>query len=146
MLDLKAIREDPEPYLKALARRGARDDLERVLALDRERRALVAQVEQLRAEQNRGSKQIGSAAGGQERQALIERVRVVSDQLHKLEPELARVEEELAALAERLPNVPDETVPEGETEEDNVEVRRWGEPPGLDFEPRDHLDLGEALG
>ncbi|TML02169.1 MAG: serine--tRNA ligase [Actinobacteria bacterium] len=145
MLDLKAIREDPEPFRKALARRGAAEDLDRVLALDEEWRRLTVRVEELRAEQNRGSKDI-AATDPLARERLIDHLREVSGELKGLEPQLARVEEELREVAARLPNVPDEAAPDGLSEEDNVEVRRWGEPPAFDFEPRDHLALGEALG
>src|SRR5439155_5154753 len=142
MLDLRAIRENPEPYRAALARRGAADDLDRVLELDEERRKLIARVEELRAEQNRGSKLVREASG-EERGRLIESLRGVSEELKELEPELARTEEELRALAERLPNLPDPSAPDGLTDEDNVEIRRWGGPPEFDFEPRDHVELGE---
>lgn len=146
MLDLRAIREDPEAYREALARRGAGADLDGVLALDERRRELVARVEQLRAEQNRGSKEIGSAGDAAARQALIEGVRAVSDELERLEPELARVDEELTEAAARLPNPPDEAAPDGHSDEDNVELHTWGTPPVLGFEPKDHLTLGVALG
>jgi seryl-tRNA synthetase len=146
VLDLKAIREDPEPYRKALGRRGAAEDLDRVLELDEDRRGLTVKVEALRAEQNRGSREMGGGAAGVERQVLIQRLRSVSEELKELESELARVEEELAEASARLPNVPHESVPKGDSEEDNVEIRRWGTPPSFDFEAKDHVALGEALG
>ena len=116
-----------------------------MLALDEEWRRLTVRVEELRAEQNRGSKDI-AAADPSARERLIDHLREVSGELKGLEPQLARVEEELREVAARLPNVPDEAAPDGLSEEDNVEVRRWGDPPAFDFEPRDHLALGEALG
>ena len=116
-----------------------------MLALDEEWRRLTVRVEELRAEQNRGSKDI-AAADPSARERLIDHLRQVSGELKGLEPQLARVEEELREVAARLPNVPDEAAPDGLSEEDNVEVRRWGEPPAFDFEPLDHLALGEALG
>ena len=146
LLDLRAIREDPEPHRKALARRGMAGELDRALALDQKRREMVARVEQLRAEQNRGSKAIGSAKDPDQREAFIEQVRLVSEELKALEPPLAAVEEELAAAMAGLPNIPDEAAPDGESEEQNVEIRRWGDPPAFDFEPKDHVALGEALG
>jgi len=146
LLDLKAIREDPEPYRKAMARRGAVEELDRALALDEERRKLTVQVEDLRAEQNRGSKEVMAAATTEERQAVIQRLRSVSEALSSLEPELARTEDELNELMARLPNVPDESAPEGETEDDNVEIKRWGEQPSFGFEPKDHVELGQSLG
>jgi len=145
MLDLKAMREDPERFRAALARRGAAEDVDRVLALDDELRRLQFGVEELRAEQNRASKEIG-AASPDDRPALIEELRGVSDELKKLEPRLQSGSDELQALLLRLPNLPHESVPDGETDEDNVELKRVGEPRAFDFQPRDHLDLGEALG
>ena len=147
MLDLKAIREDPEPYRRGLARRdpALREELDRALELDGDRRGLTTDVEELRAEQNRASKAIGGAAG-EERDRLIASVRDVSERLKELEPRLAATEEELRSVLDRIPNVPHESVPEGETDEDNALVREVGEPPSFGFEPRDHVDLGAALG
>ena len=146
LLDLKLIREDPDTFRKALARRGVTEELDRVLALDEDRRRLTVRVEALRAEQNRGSKAVGAAASEEDRRALIARLKVVSAELADLEPRLARVEEGLRSAAARLPNVPDESAPDGLTDEDNVEVRRWGEPRAFGFPPRDHVELGQALG
>src|SRR6266511_545498 len=129
-----------------MARRGAVEELDRALALDEERRKLTVQVEDLRAEQNRGSKEVMAAATTAERQAVIQRLRSVSEALSSLEPELARTEDELNELMARLPNVPDESAPEGETEDDNVEIKRWGEQPSFGFEPKDHVELGQSLG
>jgi seryl-tRNA synthetase len=144
MLDLKAIRDDPDRFRRALERRGAAEDVDRVLDLDERRRDLVQRVETLRAEQNRGSKSVASASP-QERSALIESLRAVSEELRSLEPALAEIETSLSDAASRLPNVPDDSVPDGLSDEDNVEIRRWGEPRSFDFEPRDHVDLGRAL-
>ncbi|MGZ4153938.1 MAG: serine--tRNA ligase, partial [Actinomycetota bacterium] len=145
MLDVRAIREDPEPFRKALARRGAAEAIDEILALDERRRSLTAEVESLRAEQNRASKQIGKAQGD-ERRALIDQVAVVSARIKEIEPELEAVEKELNDLLARTPNVPAESAADGMTEEDAVEVRRRGEPTAFDFEPRDHVALGELLG
>jgi seryl-tRNA synthetase len=147
VLDLKALRDDPEPFRRGLARRdrALAGDVDRLLELDERRRRLTTEVEGLRAEQNRVSKAVGSAAGG-ERDRLIASVREVSDRLKALEPELADADEELRALLARVPNVPHDSVPEGETDEDNELVREVGNPPSFGFEARDHVDLGEALG
>jgi seryl-tRNA synthetase len=146
VLDLKAIRAEPERFRAALARRGAAQDLDRVLALDEARRVLLGEVERLRSEQKAHSKSISRQAAEEDRRELIEAARRVSEQLEQLEPRLALLEEELRSAAARLPNLPDPTTPDGATEEDNVEMRRWGEPTSFDFEPRDHVDLGTALG
>ena len=147
MLDLRAIREDPGPVRTALARRGAEvvEALDRALALDEERRGLTVRVESLRAEQNRGSKDVASASGG-ERAALIERLRSVSEELKAVEPALAGVEADLFDVASRLPNPPDPSVPDGGSDDDNQELHRWGEPPMFDFPVRDHVELGEPAG
>ncbi len=147
MLDLKAIRDDPEPARRALARRSPElgDDLDRLLELDAERRRITTEVEELRAEQNRASRAIGSAASD-ERTRQIEEVRRVSDRLKELEPALLSAEEGVRSLLDRLPNPPHDSVPEGETDEDNEILREVGERPAFPFEPRDHVDLGTTLG
>jgi seryl-tRNA synthetase len=147
VLDLKAIREDPRPYRSALARRGEAlaSDVDRLLETDRRWRELTTRVEDLRAEQNRGSKEVGKAAS-EERDRLIAELRKVSEELGKLEPELDAAEEELQSLASRLPNPPHESVPEGETDDDNELVREVGVPPSFSFESKDHVELGQALG
>jgi seryl-tRNA synthetase len=145
VLDVRAIREDPEPFRRGLARRGLGEVVDEILALDARRRSLTAKVEELRAERNRASKAVGRAQG-EEREALIARAAECSAELERLEPELEQVERELTELLARTPNVPHESAPDGFTEEDAVEVRRRGEPPRFDFEPRDHAALGELLG
>ena len=145
MLDLKAIRDDPERFRPALARRGVDGELDRLVELDREQRALKTQVEELRAEQNRASKDVGRASP-EERPRLIESLKGVSDRLKELEPKLDEVSEELDGLLARLPNLPHESVPDGASDEDNEVLHVVGERPEFGFEPRDHVDLGEAFG
>ena len=145
MLDVKALREDPETFRRGLARRGLSGVVDELLALDERRRSLTGRVEQLRAQQNRASKAIGRAQGD-EKQRLIAEVSAVSADLKELEPQLVAADESLAALLAKTPNVPHESAPDGFTDEDAVEVRRHGEPPAFDFEPRDHVELGELLG
>jgi seryl-tRNA synthetase len=145
MLDLRAIRDDPDSFRAGLARRGLADAVAELLALDERRRSLTSTVEALRAEQNRASKAIG-AAQGDERQRLIGEVAGVSTQLKTVEPELADVQRRLDELLGRTPNVPDASAPDGFAEEDAEEVRRIGEPPTFDFPVRDHVAIGEGLG
>jgi len=145
VLDVKAIRENPEHARQGLARRGMAEAVDELLGLDERRRELTVRVEQLRAEQNRASKAIGKAEGD-ERSRLIEEVSKVSREIERLDPELEEAEKRLADALARTPNLPDESAPDGFTEEDAVEVRRHGEPPQLGFEPRDHVALGELLG
>jgi seryl-tRNA synthetase len=146
LLDLKAIREDPGAYRRGLARRSpalARD-IDRLMEADARRRELTVAVEDLRAEQNRGSKAVGRASE-EERDRLIAALREVSDRLADLEPRLAEAEEDVRGLLERLPNPPHPSVPEGETDEDNTLVREVGDRPSFGWEPRDHVDLGQTL-
>ncbi len=145
MLDVRAIREDPEPFRRGLARRNLGDAVDELLAADERRRALTVRVEELRAQQNRASKEIG-AAQGQAKQDLIAEVGKVSAELKALEPQLADAERALADLLAATPNVPHESSPDGFTDEDAVEIRRHGEPPRFSFPPRDHAELGALLG
>ena len=145
MLDVRAIREDPDRFRKGLARRNLADAVDLILALDERRRQLTVRVEELRAEQNRSGKAIGRAEG-EDKQRLIGEVARVSAEVKELEPQLEQVEAELSDLLARTPNLPHESAPDGFTDEDAVEVRRHGEPRAFDFEPRDHAVLGELLG
>jgi seryl-tRNA synthetase len=146
LLDIKRIREDPDPFRAALARRNLSDAVDQLLEADERRRSLTARVEELRAEQNRASKAIGAAASD-EKQRLIDEVAKVSAELKDLEPQLAESEDRLNRLLAETPNVPHESAPDGFAEEDAVEVRRnHDEPPSFDFEPRDHVELGAMLG
>jgi seryl-tRNA synthetase len=145
MLDIKAIREDPEPFRVGLARRNLADAVDQLLAADARRRALTARVEELRAAQNRASKEIGRAEGDA-KQTLIAEVASVSAELKELEPQLADADEQLAELLAATPNVPHESCPDGFTDEDAVEVRRHLEPTVFGFPPRDHAEIGELLG
>jgi len=145
MLDIKAIREDPERFRAGLARRNLADAVDEILASDERRRTLTAKVEELRAEQNKASKTIGRAEGD-EKQRLIDEVARVSAELKELEPQLAEADEVLTSLLAETPNLPHESAPGGFTDEDAVEVRRHLDPPELAFEPKDHAELGAALG
>jgi seryl-tRNA synthetase len=145
VLDVRAIRDDPETYRAGLARRNMAAVVDELLAADERRRSLTARVEELRAEQNRASKAIGSAQGDQ-KQALITEVGKVSAELKTLEPELETADAALAQLLATTPNVPHPSAPDGSTEEDAQEIRRVGEPPSFGFEPKDHVALGEFLG
>jgi seryl-tRNA synthetase len=144
MLDLKAIRENPDAFRAALARRGAVDSLDRVIELDAELRALKTKVESLRADQNAASKEIGRVPK-EERQAKIEAAGALATELKELEPKLQELQDELDRLLLRIPNLPHESVPDGADDEDNVQVKEVGAPPEFPFEPKDHLDLGGPL-
>src|SRR5690606_20450498 len=146
MLDVRTIRDNPE-LVKAAGRRKRMDcdgDVDRVIELDLLRRKLTRTVEELKAEKNRVSKVVPKLSGA-ERDALVRSMKEVSQRLKGLDDELAEIETELRQVMLRLPQIPDPDVPDGLTSDDNVEIRRWGEPPKPDFELRDHLELGKEL-
>ncbi len=146
MLDLRAIRDDPGPAREALARRGAAEALDELLELDARRRELLPEVEGRRAQQNEASDQIaGAKRAGDDASEVIERMKAVSAELKTMQAELSEVEERRDALAATLPNLPHPDAPEG-GEDDAVTLREVGEPPSVEFEVRDHLELGTAHG
>ena len=145
MIDLKRLREDPDAFRAAYARRGGVEILDRVIELDAQHKEVLAEVERMRAEHNRASKAIGQASA-EERPAAIEAARHLADAIKELEPRLEQLGEELEEAAAYLPNLPHESVPEGTSEDDNVVEREVGERAELDFEPLDHVALGERLG
>ncbi len=147
MLDLNLIRREPERVKEGLRKRG--DDpaaVDRVLALDAQRRELLQQVEALRAERNRVSKEIARLRDPAEREAKITAMRALGDRLKALEQRLRAVEDELHTALAWLPNLPADDVPVGESEKDNVVLRTVGEIPQFDFAPKPHWDLGPELG
>ncbi|MGZ4104353.1 MAG: serine--tRNA ligase [Actinomycetota bacterium] len=145
MLDLKLIREDPDAVRAALARRGGSFPIEQLLEVDALRRSAQAQLDELRAEQKKGGKLVASMEG-KEKQDLLERLKSLSDQIATLEQEQAASASELNRLLLEIPNLPHESVPEGSSDDENVELYKVGEPASFGFEPKDHLDIGEALG
>jgi seryl-tRNA synthetase len=149
MLDLKAIRSEPERFKAALARRGAAEKVDELLALDARRRELLPELERAQAERKTLSKQIGERKGAGEEaeaEALMATVGELKRRIESGKAEVEEVDARLGELALTLPNVPDPDAPEGMTEEDAVLVREVGEPPRFEFEPRDHLEIGTQLG
>ncbi|WP_405220246.1 serine--tRNA ligase [Lentisalinibacter sediminis] len=147
MIDPKRLRNEAKAIAANLARRGFPFDAEAFLRADEERKRLQVETDELRQERNRSAKSIGQAkAKGEDIQPLLDAVQDVGDRLDGAERELARVQTDLEALQLGLPNLLDDSVPDGDSEDDNVEIRRWGEPREFSFEPRDHVAIGEADG
>ena len=147
MFDIRWIRDNPEAFDAGMKRRGLEPQSAPILGLDAERRDVQTRLQEMQARRNEVSKAIGAAkAKGEDAAALIDEVASLKDGLREAEENerglLGRLDE---ALAE-LPNIPADDVPDGADESANVEVRQWGEPPDLDFTPREHFDLGEGLG
>ncbi len=142
MLDLKRIREEPEAARAALARRGAAESLDELLALDARRRELLPRVEEGRARRNEVSDEIAAAKrSGEDAEGRIAEMRELGGEIKRLEGDLAEVETRRDELAATLPNLPHPDAPDG-GEDDAVTLREVGERPTFDFEIRDHLDLG----
>jgi len=146
VLDLKLVRDDPEQVRAALARRGpgVADQVDRLLRLDAGRRALVTEVDGLRAEQRRRGREVAKAAPG-EREQTMAGLRELAARLDRAEAALRDADAELTKALAWVPNLPDPSVPAG-GEDDAVELSRWGTVPAFDFPVRDHLELGELLG
>ncbi|NWG34590.1 MAG: serine--tRNA ligase [Chloroflexi bacterium] len=147
MLDINLIREKPDVIRVALKNRQMdASPVDVILQLDEKRRALLTQVEQLKAERNAVSKDIGRMKEAAERERKIAAMREVGDQIATLDERVAEVEAELNSLTASLPNIPDERTPVGASEEENVVLKTMGNLPEFDFEPKPHWDLGPALG
>jgi seryl-tRNA synthetase len=147
MLDIQLLRTQPDAVATGLARRGAAIDLAPFEALEAQRKQVQTQTQDLQAKRNALSKQIGMLKGkGEDVGPVMAEVAGLGDALKANEEKLAVLLAELDAFVSRIPNLPHESVPDGKDETGNVEVSRWGTPPAFDFAPKDHVDLGEALG
>ena len=147
MLDPHILRNELESVAERLLIKGYELDTEAFERLEKRRKDLQVSVEQLRNERNTSSRQIGQAkANGEDIQPLLDAVASLGEKLKDSEQELAELQEELGDLLAGIPNLPHESVPAGNDENDNIEVRRWGEPAELDFTARDHVDLGAGNG
>ena len=146
MIDPKLLRQDAANVAANLARRGFDFDVDAYLALEERRKSLQIETEELRKERNTSSKNIGKAkAQGEDIAPLLAAVQQLGDKLDKNEAELQGVLEEVREIELGLPNLLSDDVPDGNTEDDNTEVRRWGTPAEFDFAAKDHIELGERL-
>lgn len=149
MLDIKVIRENPERVKQAMKNRNGDYDeiIDRVLACDEKRRELNSKADALKAEQNKASKQIPQIKKeGGDVSAILAEMNAIKAKIKGMDAEIAAVENEQKDLILSIPNIPNETVPVGKSDADNVEIRRWGEPKQFDFEPKAHWDIGKDLG
>lgn len=147
MLDMKVIRSETERVKAALARRKEEVDIDGVIALDDKRRSILYEVESLKAKQNETSKKIPvMKKAGEDVAPVFAQMKELSDKVKELDEHLKEVEGKIYDAMLRIPNIPNDDVPDGDTDEDNVEIRRFGEPTKFDFEPKAHWDLGSDLG
>jgi seryl-tRNA synthetase len=147
MLDMRTIREQPELVREALQKRQMDPSpVDKIIALDEERRVIIQKVENMRSERNTVSKQIGRMKDKTERDAKIAAMRELGDQITSLDEALNAIESELQFLLAEIPNIPDTDVPVGVDDSDNIILRTVGELPEYPFEPKPHWDLGPELG
>jgi len=144
MLDIAFIRSNPEAIKEGIRKKRMNVDLDELLAVDDELRRIRTEVESLRADRNRLSKDIPRLQGGDRDQA-VSQVKNIKDALSEKEPSLKQTEERFDRLMLLVPNPPLPEVPEGDSDDDNVQVRAFGEPTKFDFQPKDHLEIAEAL-
>jgi seryl-tRNA synthetase len=147
MLDPKLLRTELDNVAARLARRGFAIDITELQDLETRRKDIQTRTQKLQAERNTRSKNIGKAkAAGVDIAPLLKEVEGLGDQLKTTGEELARVQAALDGILMGIPNIPHDSVPEGKGEQDNLEIRRWGDPPAFSFAAKDHVDLGEQLG
>lgn len=146
MIDLKAIRSNPDLLKKALQKRKENFDIDGFLKLDENRRDIIQKVEQLKNKQNVTSKLIPQyKKEGKDVASLMDEMKVLSDEIKELDSKVKSLDDEIEKIMLTIPNIPNETVPEGDTDEDNIEIRKWGAPRKFDFEPKAHWEIGENL-
>lgn len=147
MLDIREIRANAEEVMKKLKRRGGEYRISEILELDEKRRVLLAAVEELKSKRNKVSEEIArikKARGNAE--DLIAEMKAVSDRIKEDDDKVKELEEQSAAILLTIPNTPNDSIPDGKSDADNKEIRRWGEPTKFPYEPKAHWDIGEDLG
>ncbi|MBO5363998.1 MAG: serine--tRNA ligase, partial [Clostridia bacterium] len=146
MIDMKLLRSNPEAVIQALSRRKEEVDIEGLLALDKEHRELLFVSEQKKAEQNAVSKKIPMMKkNGEDTAAVFAEMKELSAAIKECDEKLRELDEKITAILYTIPNLPNPSVPDGDTDEDNIEIRRFLEPTKFDFEPKAHWDLGKDL-
>ena len=146
MLDINLLRNDFEAVEKALSTRNEEFDLSQFKGLDEKRRALLGEVEALKSEKNKASKQVPiMKKEGKDTTALFEEMKVLSDKIKALDDQVREVDAQLDAWMLTIPNIPHPSVPAGESDEENVEIRKFGEPTKFDFEAKAHWDICKDL-
>jgi seryl-tRNA synthetase len=151
MLDIRKLRENPEEAAAALTKKGYTLDVAAFAELDAKRKTADVSSQNLQAEKKKASKKIGQLIGqgmnvDEAKEQVAKELADIDSQLDAAVSEAKSIQEEINNLLMSIPNIPDDSVPVGKDEDDNVEVRTWGEPTDLGFEPKDHVDLGQMLG
>lgn len=147
MIDPKLLRTELDTVAEKLAKRGYKLDKAFWQQVEEQRKSIQVKTEELQAKKNAGAKQVGlMKRNGENTDALMAEMATISSEMKQAEDALKALQDKIQAAALTIPNLPDDSVPAGKDENDNVEMRRWGEPRQFDFEVKDHSDLGEDLG
>lgn len=147
MIDPKLLRTELDTVAEKLAKRGYELDKAFWQQVEEQRKSIQVKTEELQAKKNAGAKQVGlMKRNGENTDALMAEMATISSEMKQAEDALKALQEKIQAAALTIPNLPDDSVPAGKDENDNVEMRRWGEPRQFDFAVKDHSDLGENLG
>ena len=147
MLDPQLLRRDSVGVAQHLLRRRYTLNVEEFSQMETDRKTLQSRQQVLQKERNRNSKEIGRRkASGEDLNEMLGAMQQLGSELETIERQLTSVQDQLSTLLQEIPNIPHESVPEGQTEADNLEIRRWGEPREFEFEPQDHVALGADLG
>ncbi|MDB5254293.1 MAG: serS [Parcubacteria group bacterium] len=144
MLDIKFIRENKDLVALAAKKKKIEFDVEKLIAVDEDRRAVLARVEEKRSEQNAASQEI-VRADGPEKANILEKMKFLKEELSSEEEKLKGIMQEWQSLMVQVPNIPDISVPDGESDVDNAEIKKWGELPKFDFEPKSHVEIMTTL-
>ncbi len=147
MLDIKMIRSNPEEVQRRLARRKKRYRIDELVVMDEERRNLLVLVENLKSKKNKVSEEVAKLKRAkQDAEALIAEMKTVGDEIKEYDDKVRELDQKIDELILTLPNLPNEEIPDGESEADNKEIRKFSEPTKFDYEPKAHWDIGEDLG
>ncbi|MDD4835244.1 MAG: serine--tRNA ligase [Lutispora sp.] len=147
MLDIREIRANAGEVIRKLKRRGGEYKIEEILELDEKRRELLATVEELKAQRNKVSEEIAKIKKAKgDADAMILEMKAVSDRIKEDDDKVKEIEEQIEAILLTIPNAPNDSIPDGKSDADNKEMRRWGEPTKFPYEPKAHWDVGEDLG
>lgn len=149
MLDLKRIRNNPEEIKAAMANRGEDFDLsliDEIVTLDEKRRGILVEVENLKSKRNQASSEIPKLKkAGENVEPIMAEMKKLGEDIKNFDIEVAEIDEKIKYIMLRMPNIPNPMVPDGKSDEDNIEIKKWGEPAKFNFEPKAHWDLGTGL-
>ncbi len=147
MLDPKFIKANPDTVKKAVSDKGEKADIDRFIELDEQRRTIIVDVEKLKSDRNSASMEVaGIKKKGGDASEIIARMKLVGDEIASMDNQLRAIEDEINEILLWVPNMPHPSVPVGKTEQDNIEIKKWGEIKAFDFTPRPHWEIGEIIG